>query len=47
MLLVTHEHDIADHARRVVTFKDGLVQSDVQVQKRRIAREALAEEARA
>ena len=47
VLLVTHEHDIADHARRVVTFKDGLVQSDVQVQKRRIAREALAEEARA
>src|SRR5205823_11497513 len=42
VLLVTHEADIADHARRVVTFKDGVVLSDVQVPRRRIAREQLA-----
>jgi putative ABC transport system ATP-binding protein len=41
ILLVTHEPDIADHARRVVTFKDGLVQSDVQVSPRKVAREEL------
>jgi len=41
VLLVTHEPDIAEHARRVVTFKDGLVLSDVQVPRRRIAKEEL------
>jgi putative ABC transport system ATP-binding protein len=41
VLLVTHEPDIAEHARRVVTFKDGLVQSDVQVSPRKVAREEL------
>src|SRR5438067_1337790 len=45
ILLVTHESDIAEHARRVVIFKDGLVQSDRPVQKRRIARIQLAAEA--
>jgi putative ABC transport system ATP-binding protein len=44
VLLVTHESDIAEHARRVVTFKDGLVQSDARVQRRRIAREELSRE---
>jgi putative ABC transport system ATP-binding protein len=38
VLLVTHEHDIAEHARRVVTFKDGLILSDVKVARRRLAR---------
>jgi putative ABC transport system ATP-binding protein len=38
VMLVTHEGDIAAHARRVVVFKDGLVQSDRAVQNRRIAR---------
>jgi putative ABC transport system ATP-binding protein len=28
VVLVTHEHDIAEHAKRVVTFKDGNVLSD-------------------
>jgi len=37
ILLVTHEPDIADHARRVVTFKDGLVLSDAPVARRRLA----------
>jgi putative ABC transport system ATP-binding protein len=41
VLVVTHEPDIADHARRVVNFKDGLLLSDVQVAKRKVAREAL------
>ena len=29
IILVTHEHDIAEHASRVVTLRDGLVSSDV------------------
>ncbi len=28
IIMVTHEHDIAEHARRVVTLHDGLVSSD-------------------
>jgi putative ABC transport system ATP-binding protein len=43
VLLVTHESDIAEHARRVVTFKDGLLLSDTQVSRRRVAREELRE----
>ena len=30
ILLVTHEHDIAEHAIRVVTLRDGVISSDVQ-----------------
>jgi putative ABC transport system ATP-binding protein len=46
VLLVTHESDISDHARRVVVFKDGVVLTDRQVQDRRLARDELeAEEA--
>jgi putative ABC transport system ATP-binding protein len=37
VLLVTHEPDIADHARRTVVFKDGLVLSDAPVLQRRLA----------
>jgi putative ABC transport system ATP-binding protein len=43
VLLVTHESDIADHARRVVTFKDGLLLSDTQIARRRVARDELRE----
>ena len=43
VLLVTHEPDIAEHARRVVTFKDGVVLSDVQVARRRLAADELRE----
>ncbi len=37
VVLITHEPDIADHARRIVTFRDGKVLSDVPVTKRRRA----------
>ena len=47
VLLVTHEPDIAEHARRVVIFKDGVVLSDARVARRRIARDELREEASA
>jgi putative ABC transport system ATP-binding protein len=43
VLLVTHEPDIAEHAKRVVTFKDGLILSDVPVHHRRHAEKAYAE----
>src|SRR5262249_6251162 len=36
VLLVTHESDIAEHARRVVTFKDGLLLSDLSPRRRRL-----------
>src|SRR5688500_4035495 len=29
IVLVTHEHDIAEHAQRVVTLRDGVISSDV------------------
>jgi putative ABC transport system ATP-binding protein len=41
VLVVTHEPDIADHARRVVNFKDGLVLSDFQVSPRKVALDEL------
>lgn len=28
IILVTHEHDIAEYAQRIITFKDGLIVSD-------------------
>ena len=43
VLLVTHEPDIAEHARRVVTFKDGLLLSDVALATRKLTRDELRE----
>jgi len=28
IILVTHEQDIAEHAQRVLTLRDGLIESD-------------------
>lgn len=42
LLLVTHEHDIAQYAKRIILIKDGRIQSDTPVAKRRHAREELA-----
>jgi putative ABC transport system ATP-binding protein len=37
VVLITHEPDISQHARRIVTFRDGKVLSDVPVAERRHA----------
>ena len=42
ILLVTHEHDIAEHARRIVELRDGLIIRDEPVLERRIAMRELA-----
>jgi putative ABC transport system ATP-binding protein len=43
VLLITHELDIAEHASRIVSFRDGLIRSDTPVAHRRLARRELAE----
>jgi general L-amino acid transport system ATP-binding protein len=42
-LLVTHEHDIAQHARRLVSMRDGRVSHDVSVEHPLDAAQGLAE----
>ena len=37
IVLITHEQDIAQHAKRVVTVRDGLIQHDERIEQRRIA----------
>jgi putative ABC transport system ATP-binding protein len=37
VVLITHEPDIAQHAKRVVTVRDGLIQHDEMIEQRRIA----------
>ena len=37
IVLVTHEHDIAEYATRIVSFRDGRVRTDQQVESRRSA----------
>jgi putative ABC transport system ATP-binding protein len=41
LVLVTHEHDIAQYAKRVVVFKDGKIQKDYQIGEQRDAAEEL------
>ncbi len=41
LVLVTHESDIADYAKRVVVFKDGRIKKDYQIQNPRDASEEL------
>jgi putative ABC transport system ATP-binding protein len=42
ILLVTHEHDIAEYASRIVSFRDGRIRSDRPVAARRTASADLA-----
>jgi putative ABC transport system ATP-binding protein len=41
VVLITHEMDIAEHGTRLVKFRDGKIQIDQQIQKRRMAVEEL------
>jgi putative ABC transport system ATP-binding protein len=41
VVLVTHEPDIANYAKRIMEFRDGKARKDVRVQKRSIAAEVL------
>ena len=42
VVLITHEPDIAQHAKRVVHVRDGKIEKDERVQQHRIAREGIA-----
>jgi putative ABC transport system ATP-binding protein len=42
ILLVTHEHDIAEYARRVIEVRDGRIIRDAPIHDRRDAAEILA-----
>jgi putative ABC transport system ATP-binding protein len=42
VLLITHEHDIAEYAQRVVTVRDGRILTDARVERRRDAAAELA-----
>ena len=41
LALVTHEHDIAEYAQRVIVFKDGKIKKDYQIENQRDAAEEL------
>jgi putative ABC transport system ATP-binding protein len=42
VVLITHETDIAEHATRIVRFRDGRIQTDQQVARRKMAKDELA-----
>ena len=42
VVLITHEVDIAEHGTRLVRFRDGRIQIDQAIAKRRMAEEELA-----
>jgi len=42
VLLITHEHDIAEYGTRIVSFRDGVVVTDKPVHDRRLAQDELA-----
>src|SRR5438309_10029256 len=42
VVLITHEHDIAEYGTRIVSFRDGLVVADKSVTRRRMAQDELA-----
>jgi putative ABC transport system ATP-binding protein len=41
VMVITHEHDIAEYASRVISFRDGQLVSDRPVARRRVAEEEL------
>jgi len=41
VIIVTHEHDIAQYAKRAIEFRDGKVIRDVEIQNRLLAEEVL------
>jgi putative ABC transport system ATP-binding protein len=42
VVLITHEPDIAQHAKRVVTVRDGLIQGDERVNQHRVTLQGIA-----
>jgi putative ABC transport system ATP-binding protein len=42
VLLITHEHDIAEYGARIIAFRDGKIRSDQPVVRRRVAAEEAA-----
>jgi putative ABC transport system ATP-binding protein len=38
IVLITHEHDVAEHAERIIMIRDGLLVSDSRAHERRLAR---------
>jgi putative ABC transport system ATP-binding protein len=42
VVLITHELDIAEYGTRIVSFRDGVVVSDIPVARRRLAQDELA-----
>ena len=41
VLLITHEMDIAEHATRIMSFRDGRILTDRPVTRRRLAAEEM------
>jgi putative ABC transport system ATP-binding protein len=42
IVLITHEPDIAQHAKRIVHVRDGLIQQDEYIQQHKVVREGIA-----
>lgn len=42
IIVVTHEQDIADHARRIIRLRDGIIESDTPVEKPVLAGKSLS-----
>ena len=42
IVLITHEPDIAQHAKRVVHVRDGLIQQDERIEQHRVQRQGIA-----